>query len=444
MSSRRQGLGRFASTVAGGCFEASPYLLAQTFEGHLPHVWAVSWYPWAFWAAVRLQRGDARGGWLLPPILTLMLLSGHPQEFFLPAVAFAAWALVVAIKQARAGRTKAALSGLGIWFLIGATTLGMAAIELAPILNVRSLLVVAPGSSLADADHYHVDPINVLQLFSPRALGGPADFRGRENYWETVLSFGWMTLVLAVLGLQNATRGSPAHGWGALAISAVVFAAGRKLGLFILMYEIVPGAQWFRVPAQALFLASLAVALLAGFGVQALLDPPSASRDQDRTARRYRIMILIGILISVQFEFTREPIFLTSLAGGSIAIEWLKKRPRDHKPIAYALGALALLELGGHGFNLIRVAAAERFGGRDPIAETIALDRPEGPFRIRAHDAFYGDLRAVRAAWKKPTPTTSSKSTSRPISTKLFIRCSNRTIPTPSPARMFAKRCSTA
>ena len=33
---RGQGLGRWPATVAAGTFQASPYLLAQTFEGHYP------------------------------------------------------------------------------------------------------------------------------------------------------------------------------------------------------------------------------------------------------------------------------------------------------------------------------------------------------------------------------------------------------------------------
>ena len=46
---RSAGQGRLAATVAASVYQASPLLLAQVFEGHYPHVWAVCWYPWAFW-----------------------------------------------------------------------------------------------------------------------------------------------------------------------------------------------------------------------------------------------------------------------------------------------------------------------------------------------------------------------------------------------------------
>ena len=46
--------------------------------------------------------------------------------------------------------------------------------------------------------------------------------------------------------------------------------AGRQLGLFHVLYRILPGLNWFRVPARSLFLTSLGMAILAGFGLEVL------------------------------------------------------------------------------------------------------------------------------------------------------------------------------
>ena len=88
---RGQGLGRWPATVAAGTFQASPYLLAQTFEGHYPHVWAACWFPWAFWAFAEYRTGRVRGLLALPPILALTYLTGHPQEWFLLVTALSLW-----------------------------------------------------------------------------------------------------------------------------------------------------------------------------------------------------------------------------------------------------------------------------------------------------------------------------------------------------------------
>ena len=96
-------LGRWAATVAAGTFQASPLLLAHTFEGHYPHVWAVCWYPWAFWAYRELRTGRKAGLVSLPLILALTFLTGHPQEWLLLIVALSGW---VALMRCSAGRTQ--------------------------------------------------------------------------------------------------------------------------------------------------------------------------------------------------------------------------------------------------------------------------------------------------------------------------------------------------
>ncbi len=92
--SRYQGAGRIAATVAAGTYQASPYLLAHTFEGHYPHVWSACWYPWAFWSFAQWRAGRTGGAMLLPVILALSYLTGHPQEWLLLILALAGWSVI--------------------------------------------------------------------------------------------------------------------------------------------------------------------------------------------------------------------------------------------------------------------------------------------------------------------------------------------------------------
>ena len=84
-------MGGWGCLVAAGCVQASPYVLAQTFEGHYPHVWAACWYPWAFEAAIRLRRGDRFGVPALAAILAATFLTGHPQEGYYLLIALGVW-----------------------------------------------------------------------------------------------------------------------------------------------------------------------------------------------------------------------------------------------------------------------------------------------------------------------------------------------------------------
>src|SRR5258708_28127485 len=79
--------------------------------------------------------------------------------------------------------------------------------------------------------------------------------------------------------------GKSPGGWLLLVAGAVVFASGRKLGLFAALFHLLPAMDRFRVPARSLFLASLGWSILAGMGVDALR---ARAGDDDRWRRLAR------------------------------------------------------------------------------------------------------------------------------------------------------------
>ena len=454
---RGQGLGRWPATVAAGTFQASPYLLAQAFEGHAPHVWAACWFPWAFWAFAEHRAGRVRGLLALPPILALTYLTGHPQEWFLLVTALSLWVAadtVSSLFKDHRPRMRASASLVG-WAGILAVGIGLAAVEVLPAIEVLPWVQNGPqgeGPSTI-SKNYQVHLVNVLQLLSPRALGGPDDYFGHDNYWESVLGFGLVTLVLIGAGTVL-WRGQPkVRGWLVMVLLATWFAAGRQLGLLTVLSWIVPGMSWFRVPARSLFLASVGTAVLAGFGTQALQKKLERTDQWRRFAIRLgRIGILvIGLLFLLNrlcapsagewqtgdLLFSRngeaaatggdlsypssappaksgdrvyratgrilqDPPFWAAVAmlGLVVGLGFLDSRRPIRGRAIQLLGLLALGELAWHGFALIQVAPAETLTRPDPISESLILLDPalteREPFRVRARDAFYLDLDAAR------------------------------------------------
>lgn len=404
---RATGLGRGAATVAGGVYEVCPYLLAQAFEGHLPHVWAMAWAPWAFAAMIGFRRGERAGGLALPPILALCLLTGHPQEGYLLVVALGAWCLIDAFRDGREGRRRA------LWFgAILAATGGLLAIEWLPDLMARPWVLRSTRLSLRQAGQYHTGAWNLLQLLSPRALGGPADYIGPVSYWETVVSIGWIPLVLALVGAHRSPRRRLVRGWSALAGVSLVFAAGSMLGIFAMAYAILPGIPYFRVPARVLFLASLAGAQLAGLGWDVVRDAgirflAMPGRRAAAVSGAFLVVFFAGgwsVAGSIDGRWARawsrlaaDPIFVAALAATLAGLAIPGRRPRLR---AGWFGAAALLELGLSGLMLVQVAPLDRF----VRAERMLPDRPEeppGPYRVRGKDAFYTDLQALAEGRQK-------------------------------------------
>ena len=440
---RALGLGRWPATVAAGCFEAAPYLLAQTVEGHYPHVWAASWYPWAFWAFHGHRRRRLWGTLALPPILALDFLTGHPQEWYYLVLALSLWALFDAYQWGRTGSWRKAAGGLLLWGSLLALTIGLVATELIPDLTAQAWTLKTARMTLRQAGKYHLHAINLVQLLGPDALGGPSSFFGDGNYWETLLSIGVVPLVLAAIAVARHPERTVVRGWAALTVLSALFAAGHRFGVFPVLFTLVPGMDRFRVPARSLFLANLGAAVLCGFGVETLLKHTPLGDPWHRLERYYRLGaagIVVGLL-------------LIQALGGPFDPDWVPERPRPQEirygqawtptkavpgpRISHAaaqllhsgvfwlalggtgallalgrsattattrrgtvaaalLGGLALVELGLHGHAVVCVTPSERFLGRDPISTVLRTVEPgvSGPVRIRARDTLYPDIHA--------------------------------------------------
>jgi hypothetical protein len=437
---RFQGLGRGAATVAAGCFEASPYLLAQTFEGHYPHVWAASWYPWAFWAFSAHRVGRLWGTLALAACLALAFLTGHPQEWYYLVFALGVWALADAWQALRAGSWSRAAGGLALWAGVLGLTLGLVAAELIPDIAAQSWSLQAARMTLKQASKYHIHAINLMQLLGPDALGGPAEFIGDGNYWETVLSLGLVPLVLGAIAVVWHPQRTLVSGWAALVLVAVLFAAGHRLGAFPVLFALVPGMNRFRAPARALFLANLGAAVLSGLGVETLLRSEPGDGLWHRLNQAYRrgaAAVLAGLLLGLALDRPFDPdrfpvrpphqalrygqawsgselhpdhrmgraasrllqsgVFWMALGGTGLLLAMGRAAtPRGRGVAAAVLGGLALIELGLHGHAVVRVAPAEWFLGRDPISNVLRTAAPAvpGPVRIRARDTLYTDIHA--------------------------------------------------
>jgi hypothetical protein len=161
-------------------------------------------------------------------------------------------------------------------------------VELAPELAAQRWTLRRGAIPLHAITRYTVHTVNLFQLVSPFALGGPHDYFGHDNYWETLFSIGLVPLVLASLGAARHPDRGVRRGLLALVIVTVVFAVGRRLGLFGLAYRLLPGMDRFRVPARSLFLASLGAAVLAGLGVNVLVRGGLADHDWPAVRRRLR------------------------------------------------------------------------------------------------------------------------------------------------------------
>jgi hypothetical protein len=437
---RALGLSRLAATVAGGCFEMSPYLLGHTFEGHYPHVWAACWYPWTFWSMLLATRGRALGTWLLPIVLSLALLAGHPQEWYYLALASSFWMLWDVITRVRIAGLAGGMRRSFVWCGLVGVNIAACAIEWLPARAIQPLILKSGVISLELIRRYDLHSLNLLQLLSPFALGGPHDYFGHDNYWETLLSMGLAPLFLAVIGLALHPRRRMVCGWALLVVLAVLLAAGHRLGLFTLAYALLPGMDRFRVPSRTLFLAALGASVLAGLGVDVLRGRELPAKAWRRARVRLGfIAVALGAVIMAAGLVPRlvpakaraidtgipsqvaqgwktshgetggyrgvraaglvagNRVFWGSLIAVAAVVTGAALGRQGRSRTGCALGAVALVELALLAHSLLVCAPAGGFDRFARIREilTKGLTDAQGPFRVAVMDTLYSDLQAA-------------------------------------------------
>ncbi len=238
------------------------------------------WAPWALWGLYRGWRGQ-RGGWpVTTGALSLALFAGHPQTFLMIAYLVVAWAIFLAaqgptFRDARRFSLRAVAAG--------GLAAGLTAVQWWPSLEFTRLSVRAhlsyaeAGRGFPLQDTWQLLFPDVLTLYSP-------------------LYVGVVPLLLAVWAVYRRGAAASSPGvrrmvvfWAGVALLFLGISYGRHGVLFPLFYRWVPGWSLFRGQERAAFVVTLALSLLAGFGV-ALLD-----RTRRPFARRWVAAVVVGV-----------------------------------------------------------------------------------------------------------------------------------------------------
>jgi hypothetical protein len=246
---RAEGIGPAGALLGGAAFAGTPKLIAHMGAGHFSLVCAVAWTPWLLLASRRaahlggLSRGALAGG-----LLALIFLADARWAFYAGALA---GAYGLSARSDRAGRLhiRALVAFAALFFLVSAV-LALPLAEFAAQSSRQAL-------TLNEAGAFSLPPTYLLGLLIPN-LGG-------FHEWMTYL--GVVPLLLAVAGIGRRT-----WFWGAAALAAMCFALGSNFILFPLMFRLAPGAALLRVPPRAWFIVALSAAILAGYGLQVLIE----------------------------------------------------------------------------------------------------------------------------------------------------------------------------
>lgn len=264
--------------VLGSVLAATIYELSGPFFGWLgwPFSSVMSWAGWLFVGAILIMRGRhrVRSVALSAVVLALAIYGGYPEADVLLAIALVLFVIVVAVSQGRSLGWRP----IG-WRLVDLATAAVAGVLLAAPLvlpglqlasgSIRNVSISgnssaspAVGSALSLHNLFHI----IFQGFDGLPVAGSKWF-GDPIYLFTAMYLGVIAVVLGVVGTVARWRRAEVR---AFALIAVVSGGLVFFQPLVSIMHALPGAEGFRWYEASMTMA-LAVALLAGFGIDALV-----------------------------------------------------------------------------------------------------------------------------------------------------------------------------
>lgn len=332
---------RGGSLIAALVMCAAPYLLVHTAEGHYTLVCAAGWYPWAFLAFERLRQGLPGGMIGVAAVLALCLLAGHAQSAFYLALALSCWRLADIAILVRRGKRSEAGQAAAAWGIVALLALQIAAIDVLPQWTFARASNRGGGLSAETAGEIGIGWSNLMQLVYPAALGEAGSYRGPGRYFhETLCYVGVIPLLLALVGLAATWNRYPSRRMAIMAVIALLFAAGANTPLFPLLFDVLPGVPMFRAPARALLLVTLAAAVLAAAGFDAMAAYVLRRLNLPLRARRMRPVLVAVVFTLIAGELCwfgigqLGTVPVAALRSDAAVAAWLGKQSGEFRVVA--------------------------------------------------------------------------------------------------------------
>ncbi len=263
---RRVGIGPLGSIFAAVSFSYSLFMttfLEYNIIGH-----TIMWLPLALFAIeMIIEKISPIAIVLLCASLVFSSLAGSLQSFVL----IIAFCTVYALLRCRHGRIVSSCSpgALSVIVLVTALSLGIAAIQLIPTVELLSLSARTPHDLATMFQNLLFQPFELTRILSPDIFGNPAtrNYLLRDSYPSKAASVGVLPFALAVFAIVKLRKTNPFVGLFSLTLGV--------LWLFLIRSPITEIFYSLRIPlvstsapTNALFISSFALSILCGFGIE--------------------------------------------------------------------------------------------------------------------------------------------------------------------------------
>ncbi|MBV9601549.1 MAG: YfhO family protein [Chloroflexi bacterium] len=213
--------------------------------------------------------------------------------------------------------------------------LGLAAVQLVPLVELASFSARGNGIPYDQAAAYSVTPYGLLQLVFPYFFRGPGSLQwGLWTHWESYVYIGLVPLVLAVVALVCARR-REVVGWAVFGTVGLVLSLGQysPINVHYLLW-LLPGLSGLRAPGRFTFVVMLAGAMLAAYGLAWLMTGADDSLSRLRVRRVVRSLVWTTLALTLLLGVLHVALLIWPLPARSVIDAIYLSLPRDTYPLS--------------------------------------------------------------------------------------------------------------
>ena len=295
-----------AGLLAAAAFGMTTYIPIILKAGHQTKFVALAFAPYVILAFVYAMRNPSLlASLLFGGTLALQLRAQHPQITYYVMMVIGIWWVVELVGAMRNDRsTRLPKVGKSTAWLALGTVLALLVVA-QPYLatyeykaySIRGAAVEGGGGGGGNmgwdrAMMWSQGPGELITLAVADAYGGGEAYWGPKPFTEGPHYLGGIVLALAILALWR-VRSNAVYGLGLGALATTLFALGRHAAWINgPMFEFFPFFDAFRAPETWLSITALALAVLAGIGLDYALTPSESKSAEE--GRRRSIYLALG------------------------------------------------------------------------------------------------------------------------------------------------------
>lgn len=265
-----------AAVTGGLAYELTGILASQVSPGHDGKLFAAALAPFAFVALLRAIRHGRTSsfGWFAL-VIGLDMLTPHYLAVYYLLIASGLFTLWLVFLDPERARDRSPIVPIAMTALAVVLGLGIAAIELLPVQHMVAYTARGPGGASLGYDYattYAMPPEELMTVILPQFNGVlPEHYWGQNFFKDHTEYLGAIVVTLLILGVPAARKRGLLLPLGGLGLLFLLVAWGGHTPFYHLWY-LLPKMGQFRAPGLAFYMVALVGCVLAGLGIDHLLE----------------------------------------------------------------------------------------------------------------------------------------------------------------------------